>query len=125
MRMQVILDSLFARSGSVPIGGGKKGEFRDWTKFSCVHATRKPVSGSALSFPLICDKLCSTFCLFEDSSPCAVSNGGCSQFCVATKSGSECVCPTGLAVKQDNKTCEDSKSTLKSGSIASYEVEYS
>ena len=32
MRMQVILDSLFARSGSVPSGGGKKGEFRDWTE---------------------------------------------------------------------------------------------
>ena len=32
MRMQVILDSPFARPGSAPIGGGKKGEFRDWTK---------------------------------------------------------------------------------------------
>ena len=32
MRMQVILDSLFAHPGSAPIGGGKKGEFRDWTK---------------------------------------------------------------------------------------------
>ena len=31
MRMQVILDSSFARSGSAPIWGGKKGEFRDWT----------------------------------------------------------------------------------------------
>ena len=28
MRMQVILDSLFARPGSAPMGGGKKGEFR-------------------------------------------------------------------------------------------------
>ena len=34
MRMQVILDSLFARPGSAPIGGGKKGEFRDWTNIS-------------------------------------------------------------------------------------------
>ena len=32
MRMQVILDSPFARPGSAPIGGGKKGEFRDWTR---------------------------------------------------------------------------------------------
>ena len=32
MRMQVILDSSFARPGSVPIRGGKKGEFRDWTR---------------------------------------------------------------------------------------------
>ena len=32
MRMQVILDSSFARPGSAPIWGGMKGEFRDWTK---------------------------------------------------------------------------------------------
>ena len=31
MRMQVILDSLFARPGSAPIWDGKKGQFRDWT----------------------------------------------------------------------------------------------
>ena len=30
IRMQVILDSSFARPGSAPIWGGKKGEFRDW-----------------------------------------------------------------------------------------------
>ena len=30
--MQVILDSLFARPGLAPIWGGKKGEFRDWTR---------------------------------------------------------------------------------------------
>ena len=36
MRMQVILDSLFARPGSAPIGGGKKGEFRDWTNIKYV-----------------------------------------------------------------------------------------
>ena len=34
MRMQVILDSSFARPGSAPIWGGKKGEFRDWTIFT-------------------------------------------------------------------------------------------
>ena len=32
LRMQVILDSLFARPGLTPIWGGKKGDFRDWTK---------------------------------------------------------------------------------------------
>ena len=38
MRMQVILDSSFARPGSAPIWGGKKGEFRDWTRSrSVVH----------------------------------------------------------------------------------------
>ena len=35
MRVQVILDS-FARLGSAPIWGGKKGEFRDWTKLKGV-----------------------------------------------------------------------------------------
>jgi len=30
--MQVILDSFFARPGSAPIWGGKKGDFRDWTR---------------------------------------------------------------------------------------------
>ena len=34
MRMQVILDSSFARPGSAPIWGGKKGEFRDWTRLT-------------------------------------------------------------------------------------------
>ena len=32
MRLQVILDSSFALPGSAPIWGGKKGEFRDWTR---------------------------------------------------------------------------------------------
>ena len=35
--MQVILDASFARPGSVPIGGGKKGEFRDWTIRTHAH----------------------------------------------------------------------------------------
>ena len=34
--MQVILDSSFARPGSAPIWGGKKGEFRDWTTMTTV-----------------------------------------------------------------------------------------
>ena len=36
MRMQVILDSLFTRPGSTPTGGGKKGEFREWTRAGAV-----------------------------------------------------------------------------------------
>ena len=39
MRMQVILDSSFARPGSAPIWGGKKGEFRDWTNFVQTNTT--------------------------------------------------------------------------------------
>ena len=38
MRMQVILDSSFARPGSAPIGGGQKGEFRDWTRLKHAHS---------------------------------------------------------------------------------------
>ena len=39
IRMQVILDSLFARPDSAlaPVWGGKKGEFRDWTMFYGEH----------------------------------------------------------------------------------------
>ena len=37
--MQVILDSLFARPGSAPMWGGKKGKFRDWTTCTVVPAT--------------------------------------------------------------------------------------
>ena len=37
MRMQDILDSPFARPGSAPVGGGKKGEFRNWTNYYGIH----------------------------------------------------------------------------------------
>ena len=40
-RMQVILDSSFARPSSAPIWGGKKGEFRDWTTLPQVVARSK------------------------------------------------------------------------------------
>ena len=43
MRMQVILDYSFARPGSAPIWGGKKGEFkfRDWTTLVSYTTFRK------------------------------------------------------------------------------------
>ena len=41
MRMQVILDSLFARPGSAPIRGGKKGEFRPWTIWEQAGSSKK------------------------------------------------------------------------------------
>ena len=37
MRMQVILESSFARPGSAPIWGEKKGESRDWTRNTVVR----------------------------------------------------------------------------------------
>ena len=51
MRMQVILDSSFARPGSAPIWGGKKGEFRDWT-------TKDP---DLLALPAIFSSVISSF----------------------------------------------------------------
>ena len=44
MRMQVILDSPFARPGSAPIWGGKKGEFRDWT--TSLYENQPPSQGT-------------------------------------------------------------------------------
>ena len=41
MRIQVILNSSFARPGSAPIWGGKKGAFRDWTM---AYTTRNTVN---------------------------------------------------------------------------------
>ena len=49
MRMQVILDSLFARPGSAPIRGGKKGEFRDWTTDTKAHFALYGISHTFLS----------------------------------------------------------------------------
>ena len=46
MRMQVILDFLFARPGSAAIWGGKKGEFRDWAKW--IHEIHKLTKQSFL-----------------------------------------------------------------------------
>ena len=49
MRMQVIMDTSFARSGSAPIWGGKKGELRDWT--TPAHNRRFDRLGSLCSPP--------------------------------------------------------------------------
>ena len=54
MRMQVILDSSFVRPGSAPIRGGKKGEFRDWTRRSAaspyIKESRKAVKLTLAQF---------------------------------------------------------------------------
>ena len=44
MRMQVILDSSFARPGSAPIWDGKKAEFRDWTNDNGDPNNYRPIS---------------------------------------------------------------------------------
>ena len=41
MRMQVILDSSFARPGSAPKWDGKKGEFSDWTTGGFAQISRE------------------------------------------------------------------------------------
>ena len=59
MRLQVSLDSLFARPSSAPILGGKKGDFRDWTNHKIYHfktdrqacRKRQPVVSEATSIP--------------------------------------------------------------------------
>ena len=57
MRMQVILDSSFARPGAAPIWGGKKGEFRDWTNR---YPNPKHVIQRALALPSL-----SHTCVFD------------------------------------------------------------
>ena len=49
--MQVILDSSFARPGSAPIWGRKKGEFRDWTRLnhSITFRTKVLVNGHSMN----------------------------------------------------------------------------
>jgi len=51
MRMQVILDSSFARPGSAPIWGGKKVEFRDWTRNSHDPNTDLELNNRAFAWP--------------------------------------------------------------------------
>ena len=58
IRMQVILDSLCARSGSAPVLGGKKGEFRDWTNvfadcFCAAHTHQLEFANTSLP-TLVC-----------------------------------------------------------------------
>ena len=48
MHMQVILDSSFARPGSAPLWGGRKGEFRDWTNVFATTFGRRGVGGCCL-----------------------------------------------------------------------------
>ena len=57
--MQVILDSLFVSPSSAPIGGGKKGEFRDWTRVGGVSGSRaKPLpTPQVFRFALPCPAL--------------------------------------------------------------------
>jgi hypothetical protein len=57
MRMQVILDSLFARLGSTLTEGGKKGEFRDWTcvNYSCARVVSESLMYFLCVLELICD----------------------------------------------------------------------
>ncbi|XP_044180350.1 low-density lipoprotein receptor-related protein 4-like isoform X2 [Acropora millepora] len=66
------------------------------------------------------------------SNQCTVNNGGCSHFCVVTSSSHLCVCPTGFALKQDGRTCENKVKKFflfndaddKSTNIISLDVNY-
>ena len=84
MRMQVILDSSFARPGSAPIWGGKKGEFRDWTKLKFAELEGKLTASSQISssialmvladnfLPAFCPSCLPTELLSLSSSPSSV-----------------------------------------------------
>ena len=73
--MQVILDSSFARPGSAPIWGGKKGEFRDWTSGLALMHIHKHVSLNAEDMIVLDDfKVCGRSS-FRIPSNCTVSNG--------------------------------------------------
>lgn len=66
------------------------------------------------------------------SSSCNVNNGGCSHFCVTESSGHKCVCPAGLSLNSDERTCEEevkkfmlvTDADAKLTSIISLDVEY-
>ncbi|XP_068706774.1 uncharacterized protein [Montipora foliosa] len=66
------------------------------------------------------------------SSSCNVKNGGCSHFCVTESSGHKCVCPAGLSLNSDERTCEEevkkfmlvTDADAKLTSIISLDVEY-
>ena len=45
IRTQVTLDSLFASPVSAPIGGGKKGEFRDWLAYPLFNVSSQLAHG--------------------------------------------------------------------------------
>ncbi|XP_028649665.2 low-density lipoprotein receptor-related protein 4 isoform X1 [Erpetoichthys calabaricus] len=42
---------------------------------------------------------------------CGVKNGGCSHLCLPNPNGISCACPTGIQLKSDGKTCDDSPET--------------
>uniref|UniRef100_A0A4W3JHK9 Low density lipoprotein receptor-related protein 4 n=1 Tax=Callorhinchus milii TaxID=7868 RepID=A0A4W3JHK9_CALMI len=54
-------------------------------------------------------RLCSVFCTGYNK--CSVRNGGCSHLCLPRPNGITCACPTGIQIKSDGKTCEDTPET--------------
>uniref|UniRef100_A0A8C6TMQ0 Low density lipoprotein receptor-related protein 4 n=1 Tax=Neogobius melanostomus TaxID=47308 RepID=A0A8C6TMQ0_9GOBI len=42
---------------------------------------------------------------------CGRRNGGCSHLCLARPNGTSCACPTGIVLKGDERSCEDSPET--------------
>nr|XP_014343518.1 PREDICTED: low-density lipoprotein receptor-related protein 4 [Latimeria chalumnae] len=42
---------------------------------------------------------------------CGVRNGGCSHLCLPRPNGVTCTCPTGIQLKSDSRTCDDSPET--------------
>ncbi|KAG9352113.1 hypothetical protein JZ751_020526 [Albula glossodonta] len=42
---------------------------------------------------------------------CGRANGGCSHLCLPTPNGTSCACPTGILLKDDGRSCDDSPET--------------
>ena len=56
-------------------------------------------------------------CLPAVSSPCSVSNGGCSHLCLLSPTSPfhQCACPTGVQLLEDGKTCRDGEAPRGGG----------
>lgn len=52
--------------------------------------------------------LCLTFSGFNK---CGRRNGGCTHLCLPRPNGTSCACPTGILLKGDGKSCDDSPET--------------
>lgn len=59
-----------------------------------------------------------SFLPIQGNSSCQVNNGGCSHICLLSPTGSECACPSHLALKDDGKTCHSGKQWKTTGVLA-------
>ena len=46
-------------------------------------------------------------CVCVVVSGCSVDNGNCSHLCVDSRRGHSCLCPTGISLQSDRRTCSE------------------